>query len=595
MASAQFDNQWASFTQDNSKLGPNPTSISNETTTLPGDTSGFGLTGTETDFAWGDLDKDGWTDLVIVRKQPFTSAGKRTNLLLMNNEGLLQDRTALFASASDVAGDNGFLTATNDRDVFVADVDGDTWLDVITATTISDSDPKHVGHPRIYMNLGVDGAGAWLGLEHQDARMPQMVSFTTGNPTNPRFCSVAVGDVTGDGLPELWFGDYDSSGAGGVFQPPGSDMNDRLLINDGSGFFTDESQLRLDADMLQAAFGAASVIADFNGDGMNDIAKQTALNPPQDVRIIYNGTGLAPGEGFFDIQDKFHTFAPYHINAGDLNQDGDLDMIFSDDGLDRYRINTGVDPLGRVIWSSAFTYDFLSGNDDGFSSNNLIVDIDGDGWGDTLHTDIDVDIPGGNRRLHIYHNLGGTPGGTDIVLREERENTSSAGWIGVVGLTTDSMRGTHDVAVFDIDNDTDLDMVISREAGTDVYTQDGGVVCQKSVGFGGPGFSVMTVCGEDVTTIGNSADAKLTGAPASSPSAWVLGNVNSPVALFGGFIVPSTPILTAGFTTDANGEILLPDAIIGNGGGQTLYLQALTFDAGIPTAWDVSTAVEIQL
>ena len=593
-ASAQFDQQWVSYTKDNSLLGLDPLSISNETTSLPGDTSGTSLKGIETDMAWGDLNKDGWVDLAIIRKQPYTSAGKRTNLLLINSNGVLKDRTALFASGSDVVGDEGFLTATNDRDVFIADLDGDTWLDLVTATTISDTDPKHVGHPRIYMNLGRDASGAWLGLEHQDARMPQLVSYTTGNPTNPRFCSVAVGDVTGDGYADLWFGDYDSSGAGGVFQPPGSDMNDRLLINDGTGFFTDQSQLRLSDDMLKSAFGMASIIDDFNGDGLNDIAKDTALNPPQDVRIIYNGTGGAT-QGFFNVQDKFHTFAPYHINSGDLNQDGKLDMVFSDDGSDRFRINMGNDLLDRVVWSPAHTYDFLSGGDDGFGSNNLIRDLDGDGWDDVIITDIDVDIPGEARRLHIYHNLGGTPGGDDIVLREERESTSSSGWIGVVGLTDATMEGTHDVAVFDIDNDLDPDMVISRGQGTEVYTHDGGVVCQRSIGFGGPGFSVMSVCGDDVASAGAAADVSLSGAPASSPSLWAIGDVNLPVAISGGFLVPSVPLIIAGFTTDAEGAIDLPGAIVGNGTGQTLYLQAATLDLSLPGSWSISNAIEIQL
>jgi len=593
-AAAQFDQQWVSYSPDAGRLAMAPTDVSNDFTTVAGDTGGTNLKGIETDMEWADLDKDGWTDLVIVRKQPFTSAGKRTNLLLMNVEGTLTNMTAEYAGKSDVPGDLGFRTPTNDRDVFIGDLDGDTWLDVVTATTISDGDPKHIGHPRIYMNLGVDAQGAWLGLEHQDARMPQLLSFTTGQPTNPRFCSVAIGDVTGDGYADIYFGDYDSSGAGGVSQPFGSDMNDRLLVNDGNGYFTDQSQMRLTSDMLQSAFSMASIINDFNGDGFNDIAKDTALNPPQDVRVIYNGTAGA-SEGFFNVQDKFHTFAPYHINEGDLNQDGRLDLVFSDDNLDRYRINLGNDPLGRVIWSSAHTYDFLTGGDDGFASNNLIADLDGDGWGDALYADIDVDIPGGTRRMHIYHNLGGTPGGDDIVMREERESASSSGWIGVVGLTESTLQNVHDFAVFDIDNDTDLDLLISRKSGTEVYIQDGGLVCQKSVGFGGPGFSSLSVCGDDVSAIGATADARLTGAPASAPSIWAVGTTSNPVGISGGFLVPSTPQLLFAFVTDAQGTIDLPDVIVGNGLGAPLYLQAATYDAGLPSQWSVSNAIEIQL
>ena len=68
----------------------------------------------EKDYAWGDLDQDGDTDLVIVRKQPFSTIGKRVNVLLINEGGVLVDRTDEFATASDILGDNGFSTPTND-------------------------------------------------------------------------------------------------------------------------------------------------------------------------------------------------------------------------------------------------------------------------------------------------------------------------------------------------------------------------------------------------------------------------------------------------------------------------------------------------
>ena len=115
----------------------------------------------EKDYAWGDVDKDGDIDLVIVRKEPFTTTGKFPNVLLINEDGVLTDRTADFASNSDTVGDLGFLTPTNDRDVELVDLDLDGWLDIVTAASLSDSDPKPIGHPRIYVDLSSSGFTGW--------------------------------------------------------------------------------------------------------------------------------------------------------------------------------------------------------------------------------------------------------------------------------------------------------------------------------------------------------------------------------------------------------------------------------------------------
>ena len=429
-ASAQIG--WLEFTKDNSRISAPSGVVLNDTQ--------------EKDYAWGDLDNDGWTDLVIVRKQPYTTSGRRTNVLLMNEGGVLTDRTTQYASASDVTGDEGFDTATNDRDVVVVDVDNDGWLDVVTCTTISPGQPKRISHPRVYINLGDDGGGNWLGLRFENSRTPNLGTF-------PNFCGVGAGDVTGDGFADLYFAHY--------HQSADVDLDDRLWINNGSGTYADESSARMTSAMLISSFGVSAVIADMNGDGVNDVVKDTALGStgasgPRTV-ISYNNPS---NEGFFNILDEAYSGAPYHTNVGDLNQDGKLDMVISDDGADRYLLNQGNDGLGRVNWSSAYTYN----TDDGFGSNNLVDDLDGDGWGDVLICDVDVDIPGCNRRLHIYHNKGGTVGGF-VNLDEE----SGGGFRGVTGMTTSDMTGTHDIAVFDIDNDGDKDFVIGRCTGTSVW------------------------------------------------------------------------------------------------------------------------------
>src|SRR5689334_9795722 len=245
-ASAQFDNNWVSFTPGTGRIkdsnGNNANYILNDVQ--------------EKDFAAGDLNNDGWVDLVIVRKQPYTTSGAYPNYLLMNEGGILVDRSAQYASDSSVPGDLGFLTATNDRDVVIADVNMDGWLDVITATTMADGQPHWISHPRVYINKGAIN-GVWQGLRFEDARIP---TFSIA----PHFCGVAAGDVTGDGAPDLYFADY-------------GNLSDKLLINDGNGFFTDSGTSLIAASMLDAAFGDACNIVDMTGDGTNDIVRASGV------------------------------------------------------------------------------------------------------------------------------------------------------------------------------------------------------------------------------------------------------------------------------------------------------------------------------
>jgi hypothetical protein len=221
----------------------------------------------EKDYAWADLDDDGDTDLVVVRKQPFTSSGRRRNVLFMNEGGFLVDRTEDYATMANDGG-QGFLDSTNDRDVSIGDLDGDGWLDIVTAPACNGcpGQPKTITHPRIYMNLGEDGGGNWLGFIYEEERIPQA-------PQDPNYCAVAIGDVTGDLAPDLYFVDYTSS------------LEDRLLINDGNGFYTDESEARMTNAMRESGFGTAGAIEDMNLDGWNDVVKSE--NGP--VKTINNG------------------------------------------------------------------------------------------------------------------------------------------------------------------------------------------------------------------------------------------------------------------------------------------------------------------
>lgn len=379
----------------------------------------------EKDYAWGDLDQDGDVDLVVARKQFCSTPGRRVNVLFMNENGVLVDRTLDYATAADDGG-QGFRDPTNDRDVALVDVNGDGWLDIVTAPTYSEGAPKTISHPRIYINLGNAPGGNWQGFRYEEPRIPQFV------PT-PNFCTVAGGDLNDDGAADLYFGDYFN------------DLEDRLLLNDGTGYFTDETNPRTNAWLIDAAFTTHAAIADINGDGLNDIVKDAALGPYA-IRIAYNDPDHI---GFFDqMNDEIYTGGPYHFAVGNLNNDNRLDLIIVDDGNDSFRLNQGNGPDGMADFAGS-----ALPNSSGFGSNTVIADLDGDGFDDAIVADVDVDLCGCNGRMKVFRNSATPP---DVTFTENGE----APW---------TAHGVHDVAVFDLNGDGLNDMVIGTCSGTQVW------------------------------------------------------------------------------------------------------------------------------
>lgn len=367
--------------------------------------SELGLNDTfEKDLFAADLDNDGDADLIIVRKVRFSTPGGKPNVLVMNENGTMVDRTAALAP--------GFLDDTDDRDVIAVDVNNDGWLDVITATTFAEL-------PRVYMNLG-ELNGVWQGLSY-NAEDNRILPFIVP----PQFCAIAAGDVNGDKFVDLFFVDY------------ANNLEDRLLINNGSGFFVDETATRMTAAMSESVFGTSAEIYDINNDGFKDLIKVSSSGskppsgstPPQ-VRIIYND-----GTGNFTSMITYSKLKPYMMNLIDVNKDGKKDIFVVSDDQDKLMLNTGNNVNNYALFDISDLTN--SPNTENFGGNTFTSDVNRDGYDDMFVADVDTDIAGCDRFMTVLKNNNGAS-------LTDPFNGASRPWL---------TQGTFDIAIADFNND----------------------------------------------------------------------------------------------------------------------------------------------
>ncbi len=394
----------------------------------------------EKDISVGDLNNDGFDDMIVVRKQPFSisTEGSKTDLLLINEGGVLVDRTAQFAP--------GFIsTPTFARDVVISDFDGNGWLDVVIANTFDQQ-------PLYYHNLGNDGNGNWLGLQNQSASR-----FPTLTEDNILFCAVWAGDVTGDGAKDLYFCNYKLGGG---------TSKDFLLINNGSGVFTNQSQTRL-GNLRNSGFGTAVQIVDMDNDGDNDIVKVSTLFSV----APWNGIGVIVlfnnGTGNYTNWQNVAPHAPYMIEVADYDGDGLKDIFVVDDGDDYVIRNLGVNPNVSIN----FVRQFITNGSGGFGGNVHTADLDLDGDLDIIVSDVDVDIPPCNsgRKIRILQNNGG--------IFTQMYNTGFHAWA----------VNSFDIGIIDVNNDGLKDFVNGRCSGYDVVMNNSCDIVPNNADYDGDG------------------------------------------------------------------------------------------------------------
>jgi hypothetical protein len=347
---------------------------------------------------------------------------------------------------------------------------------------------------------------------------------------------------------------------------------------------------------------------DINHDGLLDIAKISTLDPPRVVWGLYNNPaniGAFSAMGTSDLGSNVP--APYGMDLGDLNHDAFTDIVIIDNsGSDVFRLGTGVGAgvsspqLYYATWGAKHTVSFIAGatSDESFGKNAYIRDLDGDGWNDVLITDVDADLTGCGRHMHIYHNTGSVPGDMNLVMREEAElatGNNGAGWKGVQGMLAADLKGSYDIAFGDFDHDGDRDMLVGTCTAASYWQNETNpTYCQTDLGFAGPGSAQLSVCGGAPLAKGYSATLQITGAAPSSTAYIAVGFSNSPTPLKGGTLVPVPLFLLVPVSTSGAGTVTIP-GIKGGGGPVSVYIQAIIVDGSQALGFAFTNAVQVDL
>jgi hypothetical protein len=119
-------------------------------------------------------------------------------------------------------------------------------------------------------------------------------------------------------------------------------------------------------------------------------------------------------------------------------------------------------------------------------------------------------------------------------------------------------------------------------------------VCQPDVGFQGPGAADLAVCGDALTTVGGSAEMRLTGGAPNAPAILVLSDQLGPTPLFGGVLAPNPVLASLAFDLDGDGQWLFEGVPTGVTLGISIYAQAVHLDLGQPSLFAFSNVVELQ-
>lgn len=292
-----------------------------------------------------DIDLDGDLDLLFANGDGFASAGtKRQNVLVINK--LIEQGPGIFVDES-VA--RFGVHVSNAKLVIAGDVTGDGYPDVLFANAFN-TDP-----PFLYINRGAAQPG-FFDLESASRGLTMVLSSA----------GAQFGDVDDDGDLDLVVTDTGPSFLGGPGATP------RLYLNDGAGFFTDATA-QLNAPLKIAQMDVSLVDIDNDWDIDILLTNRGSNSNGTHYLLLNDGTG-----NFTDRSTLLPNTSStvYEAEVADLDGDLDRDLFFL--SLSGFREGHMRNELARTGTLGFTTGALQAGNVDDNEIALIDYDMDGD-------------------------------------------------------------------------------------------------------------------------------------------------------------------------------------------------------------------------
>jgi trimeric autotransporter adhesin len=285
----------------------------------------------------GDLNGDGKPDLIVVSN--------------VSGGAVLVD-TAAPGAAPSFAAPIAFDAATNPASVALGDFNGDGELDLAVANLNSNN-------ASVLLNTTVLGAATIV------PDFPQAATPTVGVGSVP--VSVAVGDINGDGKPDLVVANFLYNGRVSV-----------LLNTTTPGAAT--PSFAPEMDFATGRYPRSVAVADLNGDGRPDLV--VATGGSNTVSVLLNMTTPGATTPSFATSVDFATGAnPFSLMVADLNGDGKPDLVVANRESDNVSVLLNTTTPGATTPSFATQVTFAVGND---PESVAVSDLNGDGKPDLV-------------------------------------------------------------------------------------------------------------------------------------------------------------------------------------------------------------------